>query len=132
MPVKVGNHTERKAKDNMTVKQRSLCVIMALAVLLTTLGAAGFTATARASEETLTLYSGRNEKLMSPILEEFTKDTGIKLAIRYGDTAEMAATILEEGDNSPADVFLAQDAGALGALAAEERLTVIQIGRAHV
>ncbi|HRE46555.1 MAG TPA: iron ABC transporter substrate-binding protein [Aggregatilineales bacterium] len=109
----------------MTVKQRSLCVIMALAVLLTTLGAAGFTATARASEETLTLYSGRNEKLMSPILEEFTKDTGIKLAIRYGDTAEMAATILEEGDNSPADVFLAQDAGALGALAAEERLTVI-------
>ena len=42
--------------------------------------------------------------------------------MRYGDTAELAATILEEGDRSPADVYLAQDAGALGALAAAGRL----------
>ncbi len=43
--------------------------------------------------------------------------------VRYGSTAEMAATILEEGKNSPADLYFAQDAGALGALAKAGRLS---------
>lgn len=65
----------------------------------------------------LTLYSGRNEALVGPLLEEVKEDVGLDINIRYGNTAELAATILEEGDNSPADVYFAQDAGALGALA---------------
>jgi iron(III) transport system substrate-binding protein len=55
---------------------------------------------------------------VAPVFEEFTKATGIAVEARYGDTAELAATILEEGTNSPADLFFAQDAGALGALGA--------------
>jgi iron(III) transport system substrate-binding protein len=74
---------------------------------------------------TLTIYSGRTEDLVGPILERFSDDTGIKIRVRYGDTAELAGTILEEGGNSPADVFFAQDAGALGALAAEGRLATL-------
>lgn len=75
--------------------------------------------------ESLVVYSGRSEGLIGPILEQFTAETGIQVEVRYGGTAEMAATILEEGDNSPADVFIAQDAGALGALAKAGRLTAL-------
>lgn len=65
----------------------------------------------------LTLYSGRGEAFVKPIVEQFQRDSGIKVNVRYGDTAQLAVLIQEEGLRSPADLFWGQDAGAMGALA---------------
>jgi len=79
----------------------------------------------KAVDKKLTVYSGRGEDLVSPIIEKFQEATGIAAEVRYGKTAELSATILEEGLNSPADLFFAQDAGALGALSKEGRLVKV-------
>ncbi|MFY2557441.1 iron ABC transporter substrate-binding protein [Corallococcus terminator] len=75
--------------------------------------------------EPLTVYSGRNEKLVGPLLKKFTEKTGVEVKVRYGETPQLAATLLEEGDKTPADVFFAQDAGALGALGNAGRLQAL-------
>ena len=74
-------------------------------------------AAAQDSTETLTIYSGRNEELIAPLIAQFSAETGVRVEVLYGGTAAVANQILEEGANSPADVYIAQDAGALGALA---------------
>ena len=76
-------------------------------------------------DDVLTVYSGRSESLIAPILDQFTEDTGIAVEVLYGGTSAVANQILTEGENSPADVFIAQDGGALGALAAADMLTVL-------
>ncbi|MFO7281145.1 MAG: extracellular solute-binding protein [Thermoanaerobacterales bacterium] len=74
---------------------------------------------------TLTIYSGREEDLIGPLFEDFSEETGIEVEVRYGDSADLALLIDEEGDNSPADVFISQSPGAVGFLAEQGRLAEI-------
>ena len=64
----------------------------------------------------LVIYSGRSESLVDPIIQQFKDTTGIDVQVKYTGTSALAATLLEEGDNSPADLFYAQDPGGLAAV----------------
>jgi iron(III) transport system substrate-binding protein len=68
------------------------------------------------SAGSITVYSGRSEELIAPLLDAFTDDTGIRVDAQYGDSADLALLIQTEGENSPADVFISQSPGALGLL----------------
>lgn len=80
--------------------------------------AAETSAGAEAGEgEALVVYSGRNENLVEPVLDQLEDAVGVPVEVRYASSSELAAQLLEEGDATEADLFFSQDAGALGALA---------------
>jgi iron(III) transport system substrate-binding protein len=97
---------------------RPLVAAATLAVAATGLAACG-----GSGDDALTIYSGRTEELVKPLLDRFAQDTGIDIAVRYGDSADLAVLIDTEGDQSPADVFLSQSPGAIGFLDSKDRLT---------
>ena len=71
----------------------------------------------RDRDRTLTVYSGRSQTLVHPLLLAFGEQTGIDIRVKYAGSASTAATLLEEGDNTPADVVFMQDPGSLSILA---------------
>lgn len=88
--------------------RRTVTILVAVAAVAAACGGSG--------GDTLTIYSGRSEDLVAPLIEQFD-EAGVEVEVRYGDSAELAATILQEGVNSPADLFFAQDPASLGVVA---------------
>lgn len=76
----------------------------------------------QAASTELVVYSGRSEAMVAPLIAAFEEESGIDVRVNYAGSAQLAATLLEEGDRSPADVFFAQDASTMGLIAAQEML----------
>jgi iron(III) transport system substrate-binding protein len=89
-----------------------------LAATLAALAATGGAATAPKQSTSLTIYSGRDAAFVQPIMDRFEKETGIELNVRYASSAALATALVEEGKNSPADVYWSQEPGTLGLVAA--------------
>lgn len=98
------------------------CLVSGL--LAATMAAAVLPACSSGSDR-LTVYSGRTEDLIGPLLERFAEENDIGIDVRYGDSGELAQLIDTEGDNSPADVFISQSPGAVAFLDHAGRLRSI-------
>ena len=71
-------------------------------------------ATATAAEpDRLVVYSGRAERLIKPVLDSFQASTGIQVDLLSSGTTELVNRLQTEGERTPADVFLTNDAGSL-------------------
>jgi iron(III) transport system substrate-binding protein len=105
--------------------RRAIAMSAAALIALTTAACGSDDGEEPLSDDALVIYSGRNENLVKPLLEQLEDATGIDVQVRYGGSSEMAAQLLEEGDATKADLFFSQDAGALGAVAKAGRLETL-------
>ena len=111
----------------MKLKKLALPILAAALVAALVSGCgSGSSGGSQGDGKSLTVYSGRDEEYIGPLVERYRKENpGVDLKVRYGDSAELASTLREEGDRTPAGLFLSQDAGALGALQQAGLLTAL-------
>jgi iron(III) transport system substrate-binding protein len=96
------------------VTTRTVLLVVALVATLSGCGLG--------SADELTIYSGRSSDLVAPLLEEFAAASDIPVAVKYGDSTDLALLLAEEGDRTPADVFFSQSPGTVGFLAEQDML----------
>ena len=80
---------------------------------LVLLFAAGIFAPFAQAADTLTIYSGRGERLIKPVLDAFTANTGIQIELLSSGTTELVNRLKAEGDRTSADLLITNDAGSL-------------------
>jgi len=97
---------------------RKKLIVIALATGAAALVFVAGASTAPAQTTSLTVYSGRDAALVKPIMDRFTRETGIALNVRYASSTSLATALVEEGGNSPADVYWSQEPGTLGLVGA--------------
>ncbi len=93
--------------------RQSLLLAVALLAVATT---AALACGGGGGGDSLTVYSGRSQSLVHPVLEAFIEESGMDVRVKYAGSTAIASTILEEGENTPADMVFLQDPGSLGSL----------------
>lgn len=123
-------NSQNSAPGHLAPKSALLAISrLAIALLPVALAAATLAGcgSSGADENKLVIYNGREVEIAQPLYDKFEQQTGIELEVRNAESPELAATIQEEGENSPADVFYAQDAGAIGSVSAEGLLAPLPV-----
>ncbi|WHZ22915.1 MAG: Ferric iron ABC transporter, iron-binding protein [Nitrospira sp.] len=87
--------------------------LLALALVLGTLILGNASSTPAIAADKLIVYSGRAERLIKPVLDEFQSKSGVQVELLSSGTTELVNRLQAEGDHTPADVFLTNDAGSL-------------------
>jgi len=87
--------------------------------LITALAFGLFAVPALAQQQGITVYTSQHQALTQAWADAFTKQTGVPVAIRKGTDILMANQIIQEGLNSPADVFLTENSPAMVMVEAE-------------
>ncbi|MCB5280505.1 MULTISPECIES: iron ABC transporter substrate-binding protein [unclassified Arthrobacter] len=81
----------------------------------------------------ITVYNAQHESLSQEWVDAFTAETGVKVTVRQGSDTEMSNQIIQEGQASPADVFLTENSPAMaqvenaGLFADIDKATVAQV-----
>lgn len=70
-------------------------------------------AAAQDESDTLVVYSGRSDKFVEPVMEAFTRDTGIEVTLHNASSTALLNKLRIEGRRTAADVYLSNDAGNL-------------------
>src|SRR3712207_5232352 len=118
----------------VTSPGRAIASLVPALTLTVALTACGDSASA---DETLTVYSAQHESLVRTMVEGFTEETGIELEFRDANDSELANQIVQEGEASPADVFLTENSPAIavvdeaGLLAPVDDATLEQVESAY-
>lgn len=107
------------ARESRQIKHASFIIALGLAAMLAACGGGSESGSSGGSPGELVVYSGREEELIQPFLDEFEKKSGVEVKVRYADTPDLVATVLEEGERTRADVFVGQDAAGLDKLRRE-------------
>ena len=86
------------------IRNLSRFIILALSLI---------TSVALHASDSIIVYSGRSDKFIKPVLENFTQKTGIKVIVHAGKSTALLNKLNVEGARTDADLFVSNDAGTL-------------------
>src|SRR3712207_5325246 len=101
----------RRRTSHVTSPRRAIAALLSVTGAVAALAACGDSAAAEG--DVLTVYSAQHESLVRTMVEGFTEETGIELEFRDANDSELANQIVQEGEASPADVFLTENSPAI-------------------
>lgn len=97
----------------VTPRSAAVAAVATVALILAACGQSGDSAAPAADAGEVNVYSSRHYDADEALYARFTEETGIRVNVVEGNADQLIARLRAEGEASPADIFVAADAGAL-------------------